>query len=141
MGLEACILRFIKQSLFRIKSMLEEFLLFTNLSLLILHEMDAVFCKEWRMLIFLNRIQDSTARIIFSVLHLPLFVIILFLVRYQFQIFFLVLSIFSIFHLIIHFGFRNQKVNGFKSKYSNGLIVAMGIVGFLGVLFKVLKLI
>lgn len=119
--------------------MIEKILLFTNLSLLILHEMDAIYCKEWKMFAFLNRLPDSKGRIIFSILHLPLFIIIFFLIEYQFDMFFWILNVFLVFHLLIHMLMNRHKFNNFKSKYSSLLIISMGLIGMVSILFKILR--
>lgn len=54
-------------------SMIPEILLWTNLSLLFIHELDAVRKKEWKMLFLLNRLDDETAHRVFSGLHFILF--------------------------------------------------------------------
>jgi hypothetical protein len=121
--------------------MIEEILLFTNLSLLILHEMDAIHCKEWKLFGFLSKLPDSTGRIIFSILHLPLFIIIFFLIEYQFEIFFWILNIFLVFHLLIHWIFNKHKFNNFKSRYSSLLIISMGLIGVISILLKIFNII
>lgn len=120
--------------------MIEKILLFTNLSLLILHEMDAIHCREWKMFIILNRLPDSTGRFIFSILHLPLFIVIFFLLETQFETFFWILNIFSIFHLLIHGMFNKHEFNNFKSKYSFSLIIIMGLIGIISILLKIFNL-
>jgi TctA family transporter len=116
--------------------MIEKILLFINLSLLILHEMDAVHCKEWKLFVFLKNLSDSKGRIIFSILHLPFFLIIFFLIEYQFEIIFWILNIFLIFHLLIHLLTTKQKFNNFKCKYSYLLIISMGLIGASSILIK-----
>lgn len=121
--------------------MIEKILLFTNLSLLILHEMDAIHCKEWKMVAFLNKLPDSKGRTIFSILHLPLFITILFLIEYQFETLFWILNIFLVFHLLIHILMNKFKFNNFKSKYSSLLIISMGLIGAISVLLKIFSII
>lgn len=43
------------------------------LSLLIAHELDAVACREWRLLYVLRGMPEATARSAFIALHVPLF--------------------------------------------------------------------
>lgn len=118
--------------------MIEKVLLFVNLSLLILHEMDAVYCKEWKMFAFLKKLSDSKGRLIFSALHFPLFVLIFLLVEYKFEIIFWVLNVFLVFHFLVHLLMRTHKYNGFKSNYSSFLILIMGIIGTVSIVFKIL---
>jgi len=117
--------------------MLEQILIFTNLSLLVMHEMDAIHCKEWKIFIFFENISDRKGYLIFSILHFPLFIAILFLTKYQFEIMFWILNIFLVFHSILHLFFRNHKFNHFQSKYSIFLITAMGLIGIIAIIIKI----
>ena len=121
--------------------MIEQVLLYTNLSLLILHEMDAIHCKEWKMFALLNRLSGSLGRNVFSILHLPLFIAIFLLIEYQFDAFFWILNIFLVFHLFIHAILYKHKFNNFKSIYSASLIIAMGLVGAISISLKIFNLI
>ena len=53
---------------------------FAAVSLLLLHEMDAIDKREWRLLFVLRRLPDDGAMRWFIFLHLPLFVALLALV-------------------------------------------------------------
>ena len=55
-------------------------LFLTAVTLLLLHEMDAIDKREWRLLFVLRRLPDDGALRWFIVLHLPLFVALLALV-------------------------------------------------------------
>jgi hypothetical protein len=57
-----------------------DLLFFTAVSLLVLHEMDAIDKKEWRLLFVLRRLPDEGALRWFILLHLPLFVALMALV-------------------------------------------------------------
>lgn len=57
-----------------------DLLFFLGVSLLFLHEMDAIDKKEWRLLFVLRRLPDSGALRWFIGMHLPLFVGLLALV-------------------------------------------------------------
>ena len=57
-----------------------DLLFFTAVSLLLLHEMDAIDKKEWRLLFVLRRLPDEGALRWFVLLHLPLLVALLALV-------------------------------------------------------------
>lgn len=100
------------------------------LSLLLLHEMDAIRTKEWRMFIILKDMPEETAYRVFSALHLPLYFAALAALVWGGLsgnfILFIILDLFLIAHAFIHFGFRNQANNGFSSLYSKVLIYAMG---------------
>jgi hypothetical protein len=57
-----------------------DLLFFVAVSALLLHEMDAIDKKEWRLLFVLRKLPDEGALRWFIVLHLPLFVALLALV-------------------------------------------------------------
>ncbi|WP_368665131.1 DUF6713 family protein, partial [Paenibacillus borealis] len=44
-----------------------------NFALLLLHEMDAIRAKEWRMFIILKDMEDNRVFKVFTILHLPLY--------------------------------------------------------------------
>jgi len=44
-----------------------------NFSLLLLHEMDAIRAKEWKMFAVLKNMNEQNGYIVFSLLHLPLY--------------------------------------------------------------------
>ncbi len=69
--------------------MLIEISLWINISLLILHEMDAVFRKEWKMMNFLQNVEDEKAHIIFTAAH-----------------------------MFLHLGFGKHRFNDFKNFFS-----------------------
>ena len=103
-----------------------------KLSLLLLHEMDAVRAREWKMFIFLKSMREETAYIIFSVVHLPLYFWALFTISQPFSsgytFVYLITDVFLIAHTVIHFFFRRHAANSFSSAYSNALIYIMGVL-------------
>jgi hypothetical protein len=59
---------------------LADLVFFAAISMLLLHEMDAIDKKEWRLLFVLRRLPDEGAMRWFIVLHLPLLIALLILV-------------------------------------------------------------
>lgn len=118
------------------------FIFAVNFSLLLLHEMDAVRNKEWKIFIILKDIKDEDAYIIFSLIHLPLYIWIIISVSQTLStgcIFIWILTdIFMLFHGIIHFLFRKHASNNFKSLYSNALIYGMCILSAVHLFFYIL---
>jgi len=119
-------------------NMFIEIMLWLNVSLLFLHEMDAIFRKEWKMMIVLQNIEDEKAHIIFTAAHVFLYMMILYLVVYQKDIIFWILQPFSIFHLFLHLGFRNHRSNNFKNLFSLAIIYAMALIGIISIGAKLL---
>ncbi len=100
-----------------------------NLSLLFVHEMDAVKNCEWRMFAVLKNMADEKASRLFILLHIPLYgAVLLMLVSPAQQVLFYIIDIFLIFHAVIHFGFRHHKNNAFSSVLSWVFIYSMGII-------------
>ena len=103
-----------------------------NFSLLLLHEMDAIRAREWKMFIILKSLKEETAYIVFSLIHLPLYAWVILTVSqvwsggYAFV--WLICDVFMIAHAAIHFLFRKHAANGFHSAYSNILIYSMALI-------------
>ncbi|HEX2995344.1 MAG TPA: DUF6713 family protein [Anaerolineales bacterium] len=97
----------------------------TNLALLMLHEMDAVFWKEWRILFRTN--DDHRGRNIFLLAHIPLLMILLSALIYSNTTFGRVVSLITGLFLIVHYFLHRQVLQQglFSEKISFGIISAM----------------
>ncbi len=115
--------------------MLKNYLFILNISLLILHEMDAIRRKEWKLFVVLKDMPEERAYLVFSILHLPLcFLILYFIINSgspSYTIFTIIINGFLIFHGLIHLLFRNKKANEFRGIYSYALVFSMAILGAL----------
>ena len=113
-------------------------LFFVNIALLISHEMDAIRCKEWGMFIVLKDMKENTAYLIFSIVHIPLYIGLIYLIAYSsantINIFSICIDIFLVFHWVIHYLFRNKQQNYFKSLYSLVIINSMGIISLVQII-------
>lgn len=102
------------------------------MSVLLLHEMDAIRTKEWKMFIVLKDMADESAYKVFTFIHLPLyFVAILIMAKGGTHANFVlccIIDAFLIGHAIIHFYFRNNKNNGFTSSFSKIIIYLMAVL-------------
>jgi len=99
------------------------------ISLLLIHEMDAIRTKEWKMFIILKDMPDETAYKVFSIAHLPLyFVAIMTLIQGNTptNILYYIIDFFLVGHTMIHFLFRAKAGNGFNSVYSKIIIYSLG---------------
>lgn len=109
-----------------------------NLSIFLLHEMDAIRRSEWRLFIVLKDMEDSNAYQVFTGIHLFLYVIILSLLFSPYQtITFWVLDIFFIIHTILHLLFERHPRNGFKNSFSRAIIYPMGILAAIHLFFLI----
>lgn len=105
--------------------MLIKILFWINISLFILHEMDAVKTREWKMMKFMNRMNDDYGHIVFTTLHFPLFIIIFFLTQYYFLLIVSSTAILFILHQIVHLLFRKHSENRMNNKFSKIIIFLM----------------
>ncbi len=111
-----------------------DFLFFINLSLLVIHELDAIRRKEWRLFVFLKGLDEELAYQIFALLHLPFLILIFWILtqasvssQFSFQV---IVDIFLIIHLGLHLLFRDHEHNRFSGKFSKGIIQSMAFFGF-----------
>jgi len=116
------------------------FFFIVGLTLLIIHEMDAVMRQEWRMFGFLSRLPNEKAYLIFSSLHIPIFILI-FLALFSSDVYvrtlvILGLDVFYIFHFVLHIAFRKHWNNKFTSAFSWLIIATMFLSGLLHIFFN-----
>jgi hypothetical protein len=104
-----------------------------GLAFILLHEMDAIRCKEWRILPLISMLEDRLGYIVFLFLHIPLFYWIFFQLnnftfRWGFDIFLMV-------HVGLHVLLFKHKKNEFKDWISWSIIIAAGVFGGLDLWF------
>lgn len=105
-----------------------------NFALLCLHEMDAIRAKEWKMFVILKDMEDTRAFKVFTILHLPLYTILIFSFVSHQLLSFVLIDLFMIFHSLAHFLFEKHPNNNFKNLYSRMIIYPMGILGMVHLL-------
>lgn len=102
------------------------------LSLLFLHEMDAVKNAEWKMFAVLKDMDENRAYRVFSLLHLPLYAALLCIILFVSRtIAFYIADIFLIMHTVLHLLFEKHPQNGLKNAYSRSIIYTMGALAAL----------
>lgn len=117
--------------------MLTSFLFFSGLALFLLHEMDAVRCKEWRIFPGLSKLNELWGKRIFLLAHLPIgyFIFWQLTASQSPEIFRMVFDIFLVVHLVAHLVYLKHKENQFKDWISWTFITGAGICGFLDLIF------
>ncbi|WP_260405601.1 DUF6713 family protein [Paenibacillus sp. 598K] len=105
-----------------------------SFALLLLHEMDAIRAKEWRMFIILKDMEEKRAFQVFTLLHLPLYAILLYSFIQQHRLSFVIVDVFLIVHAIAHFFFEKHPQNQFKNGFSRFIIHSMGMLALLHLL-------
>jgi hypothetical protein len=109
-------------------------------SFVLVHEMDAIRLREWKILPVLSRLDDSAGYLAFVSLHVPLyFVLLLVLFGGVDRTLILVLDAFFVLHLVLHLRFHrslfpDRPNDRRKSALSWTLIWGAGICGALDVL-------
>lgn len=118
--------------------MLLMYLFLLNVSLLFVHEMDAIRRKEWKMFIILKDLSEELGYLIFTLLHLPIFFFILLFLMTGFKEFsfkaYLITDIALIAHLLVHILFSRHKNNGFAGLFSRSIIYLMGALAIIHLL-------
>lgn len=102
-----------------------------GLVFIILHEMDAIRCKEWRIFPLLSFLNDKAGLIVFIFLHIPLFYWVLSEIQFNNENFRKGFDYFLIIHLILHLLFLAHKKNEFKDWISWVIIIGAALFGFL----------
>ena len=101
---------------------------YTGLAFLVVHELDAIHRHEWKMFPFISRLNDRSGYQVFVLLHIPLLVLIFWLVshppgtvRFWFQV---SMNVFFMVHFGLHYLMREHEHSEFSEGFSK-LIVAL----------------
>lgn len=115
------------------RRMMDYLFFYFALSLMIMHEIDAVRCKEWRIFPGLASLGDRVGYIIFIFAHLPLFVLVLWYLNYSENPtgFIQGFCVFTMIHIGLHLLFYKHRYNEFKDWISWSLILGAGLAGLL----------
>ncbi|MZR61536.1 DUF6713 family protein [Alcanivorax sp. DP30] len=104
-----------------------------GVSLLFTHELDAMTHSEWRVLPLTSWLEPETGRVVFVVLHVPLFALVLGwltsqlparVLKAQFWV-----SVFLVVHAGLHVAFSGQPHYTFAGMLSNTLIFGAAVCG------------
>ena len=112
---------------------MEQVFFLTGLSLILMHEMDAIRCKEWRIFPGLHLLNDRWGLIVFIFLHIPLFAFLFqgLLDPASQAAYIRGLDIFFLIHLGLHLLFLLHPKNEFKDWISWSIIAGAGVFGLL----------
>jgi hypothetical protein len=102
--------------------------------LLLVHEMDAIRCKEWRVFPLTSRMGAEAGYLVFTALHVPLYALLLYglfggddmnrgLV--------IALDLFFIVHVFLHLAYLGHPEYRFRTAFSWALILGAGACGAL----------
>lgn len=116
--------------------MVEHFFYLIALTFMLMHELDAIRCKEWRIFPGLSMLNEKMAYPIFVFAHLPLFYWILFSTAIQKnENTIWGLNVFFIIHLFLHLLFIKHPKNLFKDWLSWTLIVGAALFSTLDLFY------
>ena len=102
------------------------------ISFILMHEMDAIRCKEWRIFPLLSMLNDDLGFKVFMLAHIPLFTFVFMGLNQANNTQFIKgLNIFFIVHLGLHLLFLFHKKNEFKDWISWSIISGAALFGFL----------
>ncbi len=105
-----------------------------GLVFILMHEMDAIRCKEWRIFPGLSFLNDKFGLIVFVFLHIPLFYWVLYEFQSNGEGFRIGFNYFLIIHLVLHLLFLMHKKNEFKDWISWIIISGAAFFGLLDLL-------
>lgn len=109
------------------------------ISMLLIHEMDAIRCKEWTMLIFFKNMNEERAYQVFTLLHIPMYALLLYFWLNDYLIFYYVVDIILIGHAFLHYGFKNHKnnrMNNVLSKFAINSAAVLSAIHLVGLISK-----
>ncbi|HRU64326.1 MAG TPA: hypothetical protein P5566_00730 [Spirochaetota bacterium] len=114
-------------------------LLFFNITLFIIHQMDAIRTKEWKMIKFFQKTDDKIAEKIFIWLHIFLFAAIFMLLETSFNLLLWLMTAFGIIHKLLHILFKNHPNNNVKETFSTIIIDGIFITSIITLIVKLLE--
>lgn len=106
---------------------------YLGLSFILMHEMDAIRCKEWRIFPGLSYLNDQWGFSVFMFAHIPLFYWVFH--SLDNASFVTGMSYFLIIHLVLHLLFLLHPKNEFKDWISWSIIVGAAVCGGLSLVF------
>ena len=107
-----------------------------GISFILMHEMDAIRCKEWRIFPGLSKLDDRQGLLVFTLAHIPLFYWILSAIQAGNENLAKGLDIFLIVHILLHLALFRHPKNEFKDWLSWVLIVGAGLCGAIDLLLR-----
>lgn len=113
--------------------MTEHLFFYLGLSLLTMHEMDAIRCKEWRIFPGLSMLPDKAGHAVFLFAHIPIFYVVFWKLSngQEVETFMEGFNFFMIVHLGLHLLFLLHRKNQFRDGISWSIIAGAGFCGFL----------
>ena len=107
-------------------------------SFMLLHEMDAVRCREWRIFPGLSLLEDEVGFRVFMLAHLPLYGLLFWVMMGQSTTSGAIrgLDLFFVVHLVLHLLYLKHPKNEFKDTLSWVLIAGAALGGLTDLLLE-----
>lgn len=105
-----------------------------GMAFLLLHELDAMRCHEWRIFPGLSLLDDRLGMTVFQLVHIPLFYWVFLGLEQMTDAFRFGWSVFLIVHLFLHVLFLWHPKNEFKDGLSWFIIIGAAFFGLLDLL-------
>jgi len=106
-------------------------LFYLGIIFILIHEIDAIRCKEWRIFPGLSHLSEKTGKYIFIVAHIPLITLLIWILgKDSYLILFRVgFDIFLVIHLLVHSVYLKHRNNEFRDWLSWFIIVFTAFCG------------
>ncbi|MCP4130982.1 MAG: hypothetical protein GY754_08380 [bacterium] len=109
-----------------------------NMLFLFMHEFDACFQGEWKMVKFLKIFSEKTQYLIFLYLHIPISLLAFYylwtVLNFNNFVLWVIINAFGIFHFIVHLVAVKWQSNVFKNAHSFLFIVGEALTGLISLL-------
>jgi hypothetical protein len=112
---------------------------YSALSCMLAHEMDAIRNREWKLFWFVKDLPEQQGYLIFTALHVPLYVLLLwamFANQALTQSVIMGFNLFCIVHIGLHVLFRKHPDYLFHSWFSWALIIGAGVAGAIDLIIR-----
>ena len=117
----------------------DHFFFILGFCFLLVHEMDAIRAKEWKIFPVLSKMGDDAGYVAFTALHVPIYAALLWGIcgnEDTSRGLILGSDLFFIAHVFLHLIFYNHPENRFKSVFSYALIFGAGLFGATDLVFS-----
>jgi len=111
---------------------------YLGLSFILMHEMDAVRCREWRIFPGLSLLGDKAGYVVFMLAHVPLYFLLFraLMGGENPESVMRGLDVFFIFHLGLHLLFLRHPKNEFKDLVSWAIIAGAAVCGMIDIFMQ-----
>lgn len=118
--------------------MINHLFFYVGFSFFLVHQMDAIRCKEWRIIPIISLLEDDLGYIIYLFTHVPFLFFVLSQLTHgnDIEAFIKNFDVFMIIHIFLHLVFTQHQSNRFNNWISWSLIISPGILGLTDLMVK-----